>query len=341
VKRKKSLDPKMDHWVRVLLQDGLLDRSGTPEYVRTGLERAARIIESMEPYQFRTDSFDEIADTLSECTELSDLSKLMWNAATSAGFENFIIFVLKNGANGALPSRVCTSCNSEWVTRYHAQRYQFVDPVMAAASRADGIYEFADLESSSPVIADFWADAEAHRIGRNGVCFARTRPDGARIGVSFITAKNEAHARRLVRLNCSDLAMIADLAVDAFCYASYGLAGEAEALSAEELRFLYLLATRKDPKEAFEVMPLYGSNKSLQASIRRKLGVETVFQAVSRAAARGYFDEVPYEASEVTRPFPSLVGLDPATLAFAEPDAPLLEADDAPLRETLEQPMTE
>ena len=317
----------MEHWVRVMLQHVLFDHGGTPDHVRKGLARAARIIEEMEPYQFRTDTFDAIADALSDCTDLSELSKLMWKASTEAGFENFIIFVLKNGANGALQSRVCTSCNADWVTRYQAQRYQFIDPVMAAASRADGVFEFADLDSRSAVIGSFWADAEAHRIGRNGLCIARTRPDGVRIGVSFLTSKTEAQARALVRLNGSDLMAIADLAVDAFCYASYGLTGEPEALSPEELRFLYLLATRENLQEAFEVLPLYGSNKSLQASIRRKLGVETVFQAVSRAAARGYFDDIPYDASEVTRPFPSLVGLDPATLAFAEPEDPWLTAD--------------
>jgi hypothetical protein len=221
----------MEHWLRVILQDLLFDQSDSPDYVRKGLARAVRIVEEMDPYQFRTDTFDEIADALSVCTELSDLSKLMWDAAISAGFENFIIFVLKNGVNGALRSRVCTSCNFEWLVRYQAQGYQFIDPVMAAALRGDGIFEFKELKSSAPMIADFWADAEAHRIGRNGFCIARTRSDGARIGVSFLTSKTEAQAHELVRLNKSDLAMISDLAIDAFCYASYGLAGENEALS--------------------------------------------------------------------------------------------------------------
>ena len=336
--RIEALGREMEHWVRVLLEDALFGRNGLPDYIRKGLSRTARIIEEMAPYQFRNDTFDEIAEALSECTELADLSRLMWSAATAAGFENFIIFVLKNGSNGALPSRICSSCNSDWLARYQSQGYQFVDPVMAAASRADGVFQFADLERCSPVVERFWADAEAHRIGRNGFCIARTRRDGGRIGVSFLTAKTETQTRGLVRLNGSDLAMIADLAVDAFCYASYGLAGEQEALSPEELRFLYVLATRTDPQEAFEIVPLYGSNKSLQASIRRKLGVETVFQAVSRAASRGYFDEVPYEASEVTRPFPSLVGLDAATLAAAESGVRWLERDDNPRREAPAEP---
>ena len=105
----------MEHWVRVMLQDVLFVHDNTPDYVHKGLARAARLVEEMEPYQFRTDSFDEIADALSECTDLPDLSRLMWSAATEAGFENFIIFVIKNGADGALQSRVCTSCNADWV----------------------------------------------------------------------------------------------------------------------------------------------------------------------------------------------------------------------------------
>ena len=299
---------KMDHWVRVLLHDGL--NGERADHVNAGLERAAQIVEASEPYRFRTQALEEVADALSECTELPDLSKLMWTAATEAGFENFIIFMLKNGANKVLQSRVCTSCNSDWVERYQSQAYQFIDPVMAAASLRDGIFEFADLDDSAPAIADFWADADAHRIGRNGLCIAQTRPDGARIGVSFLTTKPEAEARALVRLNGSDLLTVANLAVDAFCFASYGLSGDVEMLSTSELRFLYLLATGKDPQEAFEVLPEDGTNKSLQASIRRKLGVDTVFQAVSQAAARGYFDEVPYEASEVTQPFPNVVALE-------------------------------
>lgn len=300
----------MDHWMRVLLQDGFGNQDRSPGYVADGLERAAQIVENSEPYRFRTDAIEDIADALSECIELSDLSKLMWSAATEAGFENFIVFMLKNGANKVLESRVCTSCNSDWVARYQEQGYQFVDPVMAAASQSDGIFEFADLDDTAPAVADFWADADAHRIGRNGLCIAQTRPDGARIGVSYLTTKPESEARALARLNGSDLVIIANLAVDAFCFASYGLSGDAEALSNSELRFLYLLATRKDPQEAFDVAPEHGTNKSLQASIRRKLGVDTIFQAVSQAAARGYFDDVPYEASEVTQPFANVVAID-------------------------------
>lgn len=310
----------MTHWVRILFQDAMLDREDVPHHVGRGLERVARILEGMEPHQFRTDDFEDIADGLSECTDLSDLSRLMWKAATSAGYENFIVFVLKNGANGTLRSRVCTSCNAEWVARYQTKGYQAIDPVMARAAQEDGIFEFADLDGSGPLVAAFWEDAQAHRIGRNGLCIVRTRPDGARLGVSFLTAKTDAQAHRLARLNGADLVMIADICMDAFCYASYGLGGEAEALSPEELRFLYLLATRTDPKEAFEVMPKFGSNKSLQASIRRKLGVETVFQAVSKAAARGDFDDVPYDASEVTHSFPDLKGFDLVTLAEAGDD---------------------
>lgn len=317
----------MDHWVRVLMQDVLFDRTGTPEHIRIGLARVARIVESMEPYQFRTDTLDKIADELSVCTELSDLSKLMWDASVSAGFEDYIIFVLKSGSKGVMQSRVCTSCNLDWLVRYQTQGYQYIDPVMVAALSEDGIFEFADLGNSSPMVAEFWADAVAHRIGQNGLCIARSRSDGSRVGVSFLTGKTEKQARSLVRLNGTDLVMIADLAIDAFCHASYGLAGEPEQLSIEELRFLYLLATRKNPEEAFRVLPRYGSNKSLQASIRRKLGVETVFQAVSLATARGYLDDVPYESSEVMRPHPALVGLDRATFALAEASDPWSEGE--------------
>ena len=73
------------------------------------------------------------------------------------------------------------------------------------------------------------------------------------------------------------------------------------------------------PRRRFDITARFGSNKALQSSIRRKLGAETVFQAIAIASARGYFDDMPFTVSEVTRPFPALGGLDAEVIEKLDP----------------------
>ena len=309
----------MEHWVRMLIKDLDVDGKAMSSVARAGLSRLIAITEAMEPHQFRTDELAGLADAMAECTELAELSRLMWTAATSTGFENFIIFVIRNGSNGTPRSRVCTSCNADWIARYQEMNYHLTDPVMAAAREGSGYFLFSDLHSASPPVAAFWEDAKRHRIGDNGLCFMIDRPDRCRIGVSFLTAKSVDQTRANARLNGYDLMVLANLAVDAFCYMSYGTEGMYEQLSEEELRFLNALATWHRPEEAFDITARFGSNKALQSSIRRKLGAETVFQAIAIASARGYFDDMPFTVSEVTRPFPALGGLDAEVIEKLDP----------------------
>lgn len=310
----------MRHWARVMVEDVDVGGQTLSDAARKALRRMVEIIEAEDVHQFRTRELAGLADEIAECSDLEDLSQLMWKVATATGFENFIIFVIRNGANGTPRSRVCTSCNVEWIQRYQEMNYQFIDPVMAKAQNAPDHFLFSDLDASSPPVQTFWDDAEAHRIGRNGTCMTFMRPDRAIIGVSYLTGKTADQTRENVRLNGYDLKVLATLAVDAFCYVSYGMQRTDDRLTEEELRFLHMLASWQNPEEAFKITAQFGSNKSLQASIRRKLQAETVFQAIAIASARGYFDELPYDVTEVTRPFPALGGLDGGMLENMEPE---------------------
>lgn len=309
----------MQHWARVLVEELDVAGQNLSETARRALKRMTNVVETSEVHQFRTDELAEIGERIAEVMELEELSRLMWRAATSTGFENFIIFVIRNGANGTPRSRVCTSCNMDWIQRYQEMNYQFVDPVMAAARGNADHFLFSELEDLSPPVRAFWDDADMHRIGRNGMCLTFERQDRSRIGVSFLTAKTAEQTRENARLNGYDLMVLASLAVDAFCYIAYGAHQVEDRLTEEELRFLHALASWQSPEEAFKITARYGSNKALQASIRRKLEAETVFQAIAIASARGYFDDLPFNVSEVTRPFPTLAGLDDDVLESLEP----------------------
>ena len=154
----------------------------------------------------------------------------------------------------------------------------------------------------------FWDDAEKFRAGRSGFCFSSTRPSGARLGVTFSTNDTDARSAELFRLNGHDLTVIAQLAIECFCYLSSGDGLSEEPLSMEELRFLHTLATSPNPEKALTISSNYGGNKSLQDSIRKKLNVSTVFQAISIASSMRWFDMLPFSSEDAVRPFPGLTG---------------------------------
>ena len=299
----------MQHWVRSILEDVLWSSKSMSIEIKNGVDRIIDLVEKNDVHSFRTAELEGLANDLAECVDLTDLSELMWQVATSVGFQHFTIFVLKQGTGGTFKSRVCTSYNEAWIMRYQEQSYQFIDPVMSQAAVSDGWFQFSDLKSDAPAIQSFWEDAEKHRIGKNGLCFAMTRVDGSRIGVSFSTMNTKEKVDQIVRMNGFDLRFLAHLAVDCFCFASFGPTLSDDTLNNEELRFLHILSSSSNPEDALKISSKYGSNKALQASIRTKLNVDSVFQAVAIAASKGWFNLLPYDPGEVLKPFPTLDGL--------------------------------
>ncbi|MFK7977373.1 MAG: autoinducer binding domain-containing protein [Halioglobus sp.] len=300
----------MKHWVRSVLEEAVSQERNLTQVTWASLKRIIELLETNEVYQFLSKDMDRLADDLSVCDDLTNLSEIMWNVAVSSGFQNFAIFALSHGSGTTFKSRVCTSYNKHWIRNYEEKRYQYVDPIMhMASSMTEGFFFYSDLDHDTPAIRDFWNDARNHKIGRNGICHVIALRDGVRIGVSFSTSSNAAKVRKDADLTGSDLAFIAQLAAECFCFTSRGPAISNDVLSTDELRFLHLLATLEDPEEALKVTACYGSNKALQAAIRSKLNVTSVFQALALASRRGWFDQLPYISVEVETPFPPLRGL--------------------------------
>ncbi|WP_299508178.1 autoinducer binding domain-containing protein [uncultured Roseobacter sp.] len=296
----------MQHWARTVFEDLLWTNSEVSQQTRVDAMRVIELIEECKTHRFRTEELQKTANQLLECVEIEALAELMWSVTTSLGFQNYAIFVLNKGAHASLEPRICTSFSNDWIVRYIESEYQYIDPVMMKAGQSDGWFTFAQLDNNSPAVRDFWLDAEKYRIGRNGICFAITQSEGERIGVSFSSQAPQERIEHIVRKNGLDLCILAKLASDAFCFAASGPAIPDDTLTVVELRFLHVLSTSPNPQDALELSSCFGSNDALQASIRSKLGVDTVFQAVAIAASKGWFNLLPYEANEVLRPFEPL-----------------------------------
>lgn len=308
----------MQHWVNHVLQNRVHNPSSLADGQAKDLRRIAELIEQVDVYGFRTKELDSIANELAECDCLTQLSKYMWRTATSVGFQNFSIFVLRHGQAGSFKSRMCTSYSEEWVARYRAKNYHFVDPVMARAREHEGTFLFSDLNLGAKKQKDYWRDAVKHKAGSNGVCFSMDRRDGSRIGVTFSTSAAGDKFSELMLLNGSDLRFIALLAADCFCDVAVVAEHLDDILDANELRFLHILASGRDPEVASKVSGRFGSNQALQASIRSKLGVPTIFQAIAVATARGWFDGLPIDEMEVVKPFPPLEGFNLSSFEIAD-----------------------
>ncbi len=298
----------MSHWAKTLLNEVIREKHDLPKHVLDGLNRLVEFVECSNDYQFRNREFETIADNISVCDDLQELSKLMWHATTTAGFQGFSLFVLKQGNAPTFASRLCTSYNMDWLNLYQSKAYQFVDPVVAKAQECTGTFSFAQADNKSPLSEAFWADAEKHRIGRNGLCYVTVRPNGCRVAVSFSTPHGTDKTDELIKLNGYDLVALSQLAVECFTCVSAENATCAEVLSTNELRFLHMLATDPCPEKALLQVPPFGGNKALQASIRRKLKTASIFQAVSIASAMRWFDDLPFYADEVVSTSPKLRG---------------------------------
>lgn len=301
----------MSHWVRVILEDAVSEQHNLPDYVRSGLKNLVRIVESSDVWRFRTFELETLADDISTCDCLAELSRLLWHAATSCGFQHFSLFVVSQGRGPILASRMLTSFNKKWIECFESKAYQFIDPVLSMARIRDGSFPFSDANSYAPTVQTFWQDAERHGVGRHGVCYAASRPDGARIAVNFYSSHTESKASEDIRLNRYDLEIISRLAIECFCYISHGAAIDENVLSERELKFLHTLATADNPQSAFEQVAAFGGNSQIQSAICEKLDVKTVFQAIAVASSKQWFDALPYCVDEVVTPVPTLVGYQP------------------------------
>ena len=264
-------------------------------------------LRSLSP-AFHTDELDELADAMSVCTELDEFSRLLWKVTTSCGFQHFALSVLRPSPTSCFKKRICTSYRQSWIDRYAEMEYWKIDPAVKQAMSAEGSFLISDLSDESQEVRDFRKDAELHQSGANGIGFSQVAADGTRLGLNFITMRSKRAVKDLSEKYEADLRIFATLAMDCFRFVGQEQGGVFDRLSQDELRFLRALATEPDPSKALSITPSFGSNKSLQDSIRRKLGVTSIFQALYLASSRHWFDHIPIASTDVATTLTGLVG---------------------------------
>ena len=311
----------INHWALSSLDDLMASDAGLPEELLADFAKMAEVVASMDLYCFRNPKLEAISDELAACDTLDQLAHIMWDAATETGFKHATVFVINQGNVPAFKTRVSTSYPNKWLERYAEREYLFVDPIFERSSQSSEPFLFSDVPTRSPVVEAFWNDAVGHGIGRHGFCCVSNMDTGTRIGVSFGSGNSESVTARNVRTHGSDLRFLAQIAAETFFYLAQTSPDASQSLTVTELRFLHMLVTSDDPEAALAVNPAFGSNSALQASIRKKLGVKTILQAVSKASTNRWFDGLPFDVTDVSRAFNDLGGWSIVQAGEDEPES--------------------
>ena len=299
----------MRHWVYELLERTVA-KEQLPQALWDSLMRLAKVVEESSDYFFRTSKAEKIYGDLQDCADLGDLARCVFDIATSFGFKYGTIFLLSSGSrNTVWTHRVCTSLPETWLRHYKEKGYQFIDPVILTAVNSETPTLVTRSAGESPMIKSFWDDAEVFGIGSVCIVFQIKLRSGAILGFSLTSQGYSKNTIEKLALDMSDLSVLANEAAATFENLSALGAQTESALSLDELTFLRLLIANGDAAKAGDFRAFFSSNAALQASIARKLGVKSVFQAIAVAVGRGMFDDLPFEEGEVNSLFANLPGL--------------------------------
>lgn len=294
----------MRHWVDELVEELANDLAPLSEQRQAMIHRVSDLIRDASSYHFRNERMDAIADNIITCETTQDLAGHLQNAAASTGFSYASAFVLTLGREGTpFRSRVCTSLPESWLQLYRTRNYQFVDPVYRLAHGLQAPQLITQELDDPPLVRSFWQNAVQQDVGSAVWVNTITCTDGARIAVTFNSTMPTQLILEGLRWDGTDLAVIANLAAEAFVRLNCMAGHATEPLSLPELRFLQMLCNGPDLNDVNSVTANYGSEISLQMSIRRKLGVRSLTQAGIIAMNRGWFDDLPWECIEVSTPF--------------------------------------
>lgn len=310
-RRMRRMPP---HWVQDL-RAKLDDEDRTiPDAMREDILRLCGIVETLPGYEYRRKEFSMLADAADESYDLDELSRILNGVGSICGFDHASMFLVRTGEAIKFDTRVCTSLPREWLLHYDRKRYQFLDPVILRALVDDEPFVFSDLKSPAPVIEDFWKDAVKYGIGREGCCFAYTLGSTIRVAMSFVSMGTAEETAMSYEMNRSDLMAFGRAVSEIFVAHAAVMPAVEPRLSIDELRFLKRLITVSDHAGVTELLER-DEHASERASICRKLGVATVFQALVVMNRHEWQDDLPFAGAEVAKTYPGLLEHDPAPVA--------------------------
>ncbi|WP_165602009.1 helix-turn-helix transcriptional regulator [Methylobacterium indicum] len=170
-----------------------------------------------------------------------------------------------------------------WVQRYTARDYFLVDPVVRAGVKGFLPLDWSEVDRSSPEAQQFFREADAHHVGREGMTLPVRGPAGER-ALFTVTSNLSGQEWKAKRLLCMrDFQILAHFlhnrAVELAGYRS-----KQAVLSVREVQCLERIATGRNVKQVASELGLSISAVNLYLrSARSKLKCASVAEAVVKA----------------------------------------------------------
>lgn len=273
---------------------------------------------------------DRLALDIDEADTIDRLAAIFATIPREYGFDHATLVVLKEGRT-VLSRRVISTLPDGWWTDYHAKNLSEEDPLLNGILEREHELYLDELVPKHDAPMRYLKCAEAHHIGCNGVIFKVGYPSGLVAAIALNTVKQPDYVRRQFRKYRDDLHILAASVCDALVYLSRLGTDQEEALTADEIRFLRLVAKSEDPASALAMHTRYGSALNIQNQVVRKLGVSSIFQAVVVAVNKGYLDGGMLHPEEIIRTRPTIKGWELLEGIGQQPDA---TGSDGPSKET-------
>lgn len=292
-----------NQWIARLIERSIDLGDSLPSDLLSDIVRVARIALEQPEYQFRWPELKVIAEYIDDSSSGDEYVAALVGAADICQFDFASVFVIRHGNAINFRKRVCTTMPDSWLENYDARRYKFTDPVTLKALGGATRLLFSDIKLTSPMAESFWKDAEKYGIGRNGILFTYDLGMGIKIGMSLVSGDTEEVVADRYEKYGNDLEVFGAIAARSFAD-SFGLFHVDQTdLTVDDLRFLKALMNSASPVDAASLME-DNKMRAVQDSICKRLGVSTVYQALSIVAREGWFDDLPFDGEEVLKPSP-------------------------------------
>jgi DNA-binding CsgD family transcriptional regulator len=306
------------NWFAEVLDDLIAQNERLGPEALAELRRARDRISKEVGFPPRNPVTETIQRQLEDAETLDQVAGVFGTMPREFGFDEASLIILNEGGR-YLSRRVLSTLPDEWWNAYHGQRLFEGDPLIEGIIAREHELYLDELVPTHDAPMRYLKAAQARGIGTNGVIYKIAYPTGLVAAVILNTLRTPDYARSQFRKYRDDLHAIAFATCDALVYFSGVGASTMAPLTAEEIRFLRLVALSEDPAGALSMDFQFGSAKTVQMQIVRKLGVKTIFQAVLIAARRGLLDAAIFHPSEVVPTRPRIGGWDVLHALSPEP----------------------
>ncbi len=297
-------------WFAKALSDLLEDSNQVSDQTRRDVIRVCRELTERIDYLPRHKSFDALTHCIEDAETLDQIAGIFAGMPREFGLEHATLAVVAEGRDRILKHRVLSSLPKVWWQTYKEEALYKHDPIIEVLGTQGGMIFLDDLALRDPAPNRYLKAAQKHDIGEHGVAFRIDFPSGF-VGVCVLGCHGPAtKVRQIWDWYADDLRHLTEQFCQSLIFFGSVESLEHYELSADEVRFLRIIVQSEDPTAALRMNFRFGSPKTIQSSILRKMGVKSIFQAVIIALRRGDLDGRGFDTDEIVSHRTSLTGWD-------------------------------